>query len=81
MTSLELQLLWRTLGKKLTAALDLERSRISLEQAEIVADFIDHNEFGLAHDQLVDALADLSLAPEASTETLLNEARQLMLET
>lgn len=78
MTSLKLRLIWRTLGKKLTEALDIERSRIGLEQAEIVADFIDHNEFRLAHDQLVDALEDLNLVPTTGAETLLNEARRLM---
>ena len=69
---------WCQLRSTLTASLELERARIGSEQAEIVADFISHDEFGLAHDQLVDALSDVELSPLEETQKLLASASILM---
>jgi hypothetical protein len=69
---------WRKLRPILAAALDLERGRIGAEQSSYVIDYLDHNEFGLAYDQLIDALSDLELAPLDTTRPLLAEAARLM---
>jgi hypothetical protein len=69
---------WRELARLLDSALEIERDRLGVEQAHIVADFIAHNEFGLAHDQLVDALSDLDLVPLEQTSALLEQANALM---
>ena len=70
--------LWEQLGSILTAALELERTAIGAAQAELVAEFIDHNEFGLAYEQLTDALSDAELIPQDETARLLAEAANLM---
>jgi hypothetical protein len=69
---------WRKLRSILAKALDLERGRIGTEQASHVTDYLDHNEFGLAYDQLIDALSDLELVPLETTRPLLAEAARLM---
>jgi len=56
----------------------LERGRIGTEQAGYVTEYLDYNEFGLAYDQLIDALSDLELAPLEATRALLAEAARLM---
>lgn len=70
--------LWEQLGSILTAALELERAAIGAAQAELVGEFIDHNEFGLAHEQLTDALSAAQLVPQEETARLLAEAANLM---
>jgi hypothetical protein len=70
--------LWEKLGSILSAALELERATIGAVQAELVAEFIDHNEFGLAHEQLTDALSDAEITPREETAKLLAEAATLM---
>jgi hypothetical protein len=70
--------LWGKLSSILAAALELERDRIGREQADIVAEFINHNEFGLAHDQLIDALSDINLIPLEETGNLLTQAANHM---
>jgi len=70
--------LWEKLGSILSAALELERAAIGAAQAELVADFVDHNEFGLAYEQLTDALSDAELTPREETAKLLAEAAKLM---
>ncbi|WP_223476355.1 hypothetical protein [Oricola indica] len=62
----------------LDSALEIERHRLGVEQAHIVTDFIAHNEFGLAHDELVDALSELDLVPLEPTSALLEQADALM---
>ncbi|MBY8825146.1 hypothetical protein [Sphingomonas colocasiae] len=69
---------WRDLARVLGSAVEIELDRLGSKQAHIVADFIAHNEFGLAHDQLVDALSDLDLAPLEPTRKLLEQANSLM---
>ena len=78
MRALELRSLWRKLDGLLSAALALERGRIGDEQAAIVQDYLDHNEFGLAYETMVEALSDLDLHPLESSAPLLDEARRLM---
>lgn len=78
MKALKYALLWRKLRTILTNALELERNRIGSEQAGFVADYLCHNEFGLAHSQLIDALSDLDLTPLEATQQLLKEALSLM---
>ena len=70
--------LWLELESILTRALELERDRIGAEDAHNVAEFINHNEFGLAHDQLVNTLSETSLTPREETGILLTQAAQLM---
>lgn len=70
--------LWGNLRSILGKALELERVRIGPQQAGFVEEFIHHNEFGLAHDQLKDALSDLGLAPLKRSNDLLSEAAVLM---
>lgn len=69
---------WRELARLLDCALEIERDRLGVAHAHIVADFIAHNEFGLAHDQFVDALSDLDLIPLEPTRVLLEQANALM---
>jgi hypothetical protein len=69
---------WRQLELLIGQALDSERAQIGSEEARIIDDFIDHNEFGLAYDTLVDALAELNLTPSSRTNELLAIAAALM---
>jgi len=69
---------WRQLELLIGQALDSERARIGAEEARLVDEFIDHNEFGLAYDQLTDALAELNLTPSSRTDELLAIAAALM---
>ena len=69
---------WRKLRSILAKALDLERARIGAAQADYVTDYLAYNEFGLAYDQLIDALSDLELAPLDATRPLLAGAARLM---
>ena len=70
--------LWLKLESILARALELERDRIGAEEAGMVAEFINHNEFGLAHDQLVNTLSETSLIPREEAGILLTQAAQLM---
>lgn len=70
--------LWRDLRSILVRSLEIESNRIGVEQTDIVADFLDNNEFGLARDQLLDALSDLELMPLETTQLLLTKATKLM---
>ena len=56
----------------------MERSAIGDAQANLVAEFIEHNEFGLAHEQLTYALSAAELTPQEQTAKLLAEAACLM---
>jgi hypothetical protein len=76
--SARLRTTWKRLESILTAALEMERAAIGAEEAELVAEFIAHNEFGLAHEQLTDALSDAEIIPQDETATLLAEAAKLM---
>jgi len=78
MNASEYASLWQNLRSILGKVLELERGRIGQQQACFVEEFIDHNEFGLAHDQLKDALSDLGLAPLERSNDLLSEAAELM---
>ncbi|MCA1199292.1 hypothetical protein K9B35_15075 [Sphingomonas sp. R647] len=78
MNALKYVLLWRKLRIILTNALERERGRLGSEQVEIVTDFLSNNEFGLAHDHLLDALSDLELTPLEETQGLLRKAASLM---
>ena len=68
----------RKLKRVLAGALDAERQRIGPEQTGYIQEFLDEGEFGLAHDQLIDALADLELDPTDRAAAQLLEARRLM---
>ncbi len=69
---------WAQVTGLLAEALAGERGRLGPEDARIVQDYIEHNELGLAHDHLLDALADKELPLLARTKMLLSEAARLM---
>lgn len=64
----------QALVSTLELALESERERLGAEQAGFVAEYIAHGEFGLAHEHIVDALADLNLMPLDRTSALLEQA-------
>lgn len=68
----------RTLRRTLSEALELEREKLGAEQADFVAEYLLHGEFGLAHDQIVDALSDREITPTLRTQILLAAANRLM---
>ncbi len=69
---------WPKVAALLADALSGERHRIAVEDTRIVQDYIEHNELGLAHDHLLDALADKELPLLEQTKMLLCEAAGLM---
>jgi len=72
------QTLWRELELLLGEALEIEHARIGPVQTALVREFLDHNEFEVAHDQLVDALVNLDIPPTSRSAVLLEEANRLM---
>lgn len=68
----------RKLRSLLIEAIAIEAGRIGVEQTRFVKDYIEHGEWGLAHDQLTDALEDADLLPMESTALILREAERLM---
>lgn len=70
--------LWQELHQILTRLLDLERCNVGAVQASAIEEFIGHNEFGLALDQLIYALGDSEISPSEATTRLLSEASRLM---
>ncbi len=78
MASFSLHQHWQKVRLLLTEALEIESEKIGPAQAACVAEFIEHNELGLACDQLYDALSDLHFSPEARSADLLAQARELM---
>jgi hypothetical protein len=69
---------WPEVAALLADALAGERHRLAAEDTRVVQDYIEHNEFGLAHDHLLDALADKELPLLERTKMLLCEAAGLM---
>lgn len=68
----------RRLRRTLSEALEVERERVGGEQAKVIADFIEHGEFMLAHDQIIDALEDRGFALMPQSQALLLASNKLM---
>ncbi|WP_311269822.1 hypothetical protein [Sphingobium sp. WCS2017Hpa-17] len=68
----------RAIRHILVQALDFEKDRLGLDQAEAVAEYISYDEFGLAHDHIVDVLEDQDLVPMLQTSKLLLDAEKMM---
>ena len=75
---MELEEHWRIVADLIGRALTIERKRLGEEQAVVVRDYLDANELGLAHDHIVDALADADLEPSTGTAEFLAQAARRM---
>lgn len=74
----KLQPLWDMLEVLLRQSLEDVRSALPQEHAEIVEGFIDHNEFGLAHDFLLGFLGESSIRMGEASSERMREAARLM---
>jgi hypothetical protein len=73
-----LQKHWETLDGLLRQSLDDVRSLLPAQDARSVEEFIEHNEFGLAYEWLMDTLDECSISIDEATSSRLREAAQLM---
>jgi hypothetical protein len=69
---------YRKLTRLLDEALAIEQHRLPPHQVETVREYIDHDEYGLALEQLADALCDLALRLSAKARIPMDAAAALM---
>jgi len=70
--------LWAELALLLSTALTLEQGHIRSDQADQIREFIDHREFGLAHELLESAFDELAFPASAQADEAMSRAAMLM---
>lgn len=73
-----LQSHWEILDSLLRQSHEEVRSMLPGEDARSVEEFIEHNEFGLAYEWLIDALEECSITVDETTGARLRKAARLM---
>lgn len=70
--------LWERLDGTLRRALDQLRDTLRPRDSELIADFIDNREYGVAHEWLSSAINESGSAVPAEAQAALAEAARLM---
>ena len=69
---------WDVLEKLLTEALESLRPQLSEKSADFVAEFINHNEFGVAFEALIEEIRMGDVEVDPATQSNLQKAGEMM---
>jgi len=69
---------WTELNELLNNSLNGLRASIHPDQASIISEYLEHREYGLAYECLIETIEDNHLVPDTATMASLTQAAKLM---